>query len=124
MAKKGSHKGYFICKTKQAERPIPILPEVKEMFLMFFTKNESIMDSLYNRVHVWELVKKVGERAKIGHKVFPHSLRATFVTILIEKGMDDPVALTQIMGWKKLDMASEYVRLSGASLKRKLEGIW
>lgn len=124
VAKKGSHKGYFVCKTKHAERPIPILPEVKELFRKYFDEYNSIMDLLYHRVNVWRLVRNIGLRAKLSHKVFPHSLRATFATIVVEKGLEDAVALKDLLGWKKLDMATTYIRLSGASVKRKIEEIW
>jgi integrase len=124
LAKPGEHKGYFMGKTKHAERPIPIVPEVKDLFKNTFTKYDSVMDVLQNRVNAWKLVKNVGLRAKLVHKVFPHSLRATFATILCEKGITNPVTLKDIMGWKKLDMATEYVKLSGVGMKKEIDEIW
>ncbi|MHA1852538.1 MAG: tyrosine-type recombinase/integrase [Candidatus Heimdallarchaeaceae archaeon] len=121
---KRSHKGWFVVKTKHAERPIPILPEVEDLFMKYFEEYNSVMDMLYHRVNVWKLVKRVGLRAKIHHKVFPHSLRATFATMVVEKGLEDAIALKDLMGWKKIDMAIEYIRLSGTGLKRKIEEIW
>ena len=111
-------------KTKHAERPIPILPEIKELFRIYFEDYESIMDLLDNRIKIWKLIKGVGERAGIGHKVFPHALRSTFSTVLVERGLEDPVALTQIMGWADIKMAMTYIRLSGVGLKKKIDKIW
>jgi len=109
-------------KTKHAERPIPILPEVKELFRIYFEDYESIMELLDNRIKVWKLIKGVGERA--GIKAFPHCVRATFATVLVERGLEDPVALTQIMGWADIKMAMVYIRLSGVGLKKKIDKIW
>lgn len=111
-------------KTKHAERPIPILPEVKELFRIYFEDYDSIMELLDNRIKMWKLIKVVGERAGIGHKVFPHCLRATVATVFVERGLEDPVALTQIMGWADIKMAMVYIRLSGTSLKKKIDKIW
>ena len=80
------------------------------------------MDILDNRIKVWKLVKRVGERA--GIKVFPHCIRATFATILVEKGLEDAMALTQIMGWSDIKMAMTYIRLGGVTLRDKIDHIW
>jgi len=111
-------------KTKHAERPIPILPEVRDILKNYFMDYESIMELLDNRVKTWKLIRAVGQRARIGHKVFPHALRATFATMLVERGFEDPVGLTQIMGWADIKMSMVYVRQSGIGLKKKIDRIW
>ena len=111
-------------KTVHAQRPIPIVPEIKDMLDEFFSKYNSVIDVYWYRQNLWKIVKEVGARSKIKHSVFPHCLRATFATMLVEKGMDNPVKLKDIMGWKKLEQSTDYIRLGGASMKRALDDIW
>ena len=91
---------------------------------IYFADYESIMDLLDNRIKMWKLIKGVGDRAGIGHRCFPHCVRATFATTLVERGMEDPVALTQIMGWADFKMGMQYISLQGISLKKKVMKIW
>lgn len=111
-------------KTKNAQRPIPIVPELRGLLESYFKTHNSVMDILDSRIHAWKVLKRVGIRAKIRHPVFPHAMRAYFVTKLVELGIEDPVTLCQIMGWAKPDMAMVYVRLSPHSLKRKVMNVW
>lgn len=112
------------CKTKQAERPIPILPEVENVFKEYFKIHKNIMDTIGNRVYVWRLLRDIGIRAKISKKAFPHMMRSTFATTLVEKGLEDPIALTQIMGWANYTQAQSYITLQGSTLKKKVMNIW
>jgi len=114
--------GFWHPKTVHGARPIPLLPETRDMFKSYFMKYNSIRDTLENRIMIWRIVRTVGERA--GMKVFPHCMRSTFATILVENGLEDPVAMTQIMGWADIKMAMTYIRLSGVGLKKKIDKIW
>lgn len=111
-------------KTKHAERTVPIVPEVEKIFKDYFSAYNSIIDVLWYRQNIWKIVREVGKRALIKHPVFPHCLRATFATILVEKGLDDSVTLKDLLGWKKLDMATSYIKLGGVAMKKRIDKIW
>jgi len=111
-------------KTPHAERPIPIVPELKPVLDEFFSKHNSIMELLWYRQNIWKIVKEVGRRAKIRHPIFPHCFRATFATILVEKGLENPVTLKDILGWTKIDMATIYIKLGGVGMKKRVDEIW
>lgn len=111
-------------KTKHAERPIPIVPEVKDIFTNYFKVHSSIIETVWYRQNIWRTVVDLRKRARIRHPIFPHALRGTFATILVEKGLEDAVTLKDIMGWKKLDMATEYIKLGGSAMKKRIDKIW
>ncbi len=120
---KGSHKGVFRVKTSHASRTIPILPETKDLFRNFFSQYECILDFLYNRVNIWKAVKVVGERARISHKVFPHSLRSSFASLMADRGFD-AFTIQAVLGWKSIDIANLYVKMSGTAIKDKFKELW
>ncbi len=124
MAKEGEHRGFFKCKTKHGERPIPILEELRPILKEYFGEYLSVQDLVENRVNAWRIVKNIARRAKIEHPVFPHCIRATFASLLVEKGLNDPITLKDVMGWKKINMAEAYIRLSGQAVKEKINQIW
>ena len=111
-------------KTKHAERPIPIVPEVKDIFLNYFKGHGSIIETVWYRQNIWSTVVELGKRARIRHPVFPHALRGTFATILVEKGLEDSVTLKDVMGWKSLAMATEYIKIGGTAMKKRIDKIW
>lgn len=118
------HKGkIWKPKTEYGNRTIPILNECKDIILSYFSEHEAIKETIPNRVFAWEYIKKMGRRAKIGHKVFPHAIRATFATLLAEKGFD-VLEITHVMGWKSPEMAMTYIRLSGQKLKEEFDKKW
>ena len=110
-------------KTPHAERTIPIVPELRPILKDFFSKYNSIIELLWYRQNIWKIIKDVGKRAKIKNP-FPHAMRGTFATILVEKGVNDSVLLKEIMGWVKIDMASSYIRLGGFAMKKRIDSIW
>jgi integrase len=122
--RKNKARGCWQVKTKSAERPIPIVPELKPLLQSYFAQHETVMETIYSRVYAWKLLQGVGKRARLRHKVFPHALRATFATILCEKGLENAVILKDLMGWRKLDMASEYIKLTGTAMKKQVDKIW
>lgn len=119
----GKPAGLWRGKTKYAERTLPILDELKEILDVYFAKHETIIETVSSRIRAWEIVKQVAKRSKIDHKVFPHCIRATFATILAKKGFD-AIFLQHAMGWKKISMAEEYVRLSGTAILDEFKRKW
>ena len=81
------------------------------------------MDVVDNRVNTWRLVREVSRRAKISHKVFPHSLRGSFASMLADKGFD-AFTIQAVLGWKKIDMAEQYVKMSGSAIKDRFKELW
>lgn len=93
-------------KTKSSTRQIPMVYDLKKLLYDHFQKNKEIGMS---RISLFRIVKKVGERLRPFKKVYPHSLRATFASMMAEKGMT-PSDIQAIMGWSKLETANNYVR--------------
>ena len=114
----------WYAKTSHAERPIPIVPELRPILEKFFSKHNSVIELLWYRQNIWRIIKEVSKRARIRHPSFPHALRGTFATILVEKGLENPVTLKDIMGWVKIDMATIYIKLGGVGMKKRVDEIW
>ena len=101
--------GVWTPKTKEASRAIPILPEVEGLFREFFRRHRRVMDYIGSRNVAHYHVRKVGERAGLGHPLFPHALRGTFA---------------YLMGWKTLEPAVWYVKFAGTELRDEVLRIW
>jgi len=110
-------------KTPHAQRTIPIVPELRPILEKFFSKHNSVIEMLWYRQNIWRIIKEVGKKARIRNP-FPHAMRGTFATILVEKGLEDAVTLKEIMGWAKLDQSTSYIRLGGVGMKKRIESIW
>ncbi|KXA97439.1 hypothetical protein AKJ37_02960 [candidate division MSBL1 archaeon SCGC-AAA259I09] len=83
---KRERNGVWKVKVPEAERRVKLLPEVKPILQKFFDDYGcQIGDILKDRRRTWRIVKKVSKRADISHRVFPHALRGTFVSILAGK---------------------------------------
>jgi integrase/recombinase XerD len=68
------------------------------------------------------ILKKIADRAGIGKRVYPHSLRATAALCLAEQGLSAQ-GLCDFFGWEQLGTADSYVRRAGFGLKQELERI-
>jgi len=118
MRKRG---GVWRAKTDAAARPIPIIPEIEDILYDYFAGNDTVMENYPYRQRAWLLIKRVAERGMT--KTFPHALRATFATILAGK-LPDALAVKDIMGWTTIGMAQHYIKLSGKSVRRKVDAAW
>lgn len=97
-------------KTKASIREIPISFEVKRLLYKWFQENNEIG---MNRTTVFRIVKRVGHRLRPFKKVYPHSLRATFASVMAAQGM--PASdIQMIMGWQKLETANNYIKSTKA----------
>ncbi len=72
------------------------------------------------RETVWYRVKRMAKRARINKKVYPHSLRATAAFQLAEAGLSAQ-ALRQILGWKQLGTAQQYIQQAGTAVEREMK---
>jgi len=113
--------GVWRPKTKDAVRPIPILPEVEKIFRGYFKQHDAIMDVVASRVYAWMIVKSVERRS--GVKLFPHVLRGTFATLLADRDFT-AAELKDMLGWKSFKTADEYIKLSGARVSRAVKEKW
>jgi site-specific recombinase XerD len=118
-------KGYWSAKTSHAKRLIKIDPSYRDLLKRYFDKYNTIMEKYKNRVYCWEMIKKIGLRAGIKHRIFPHCLRSTNATILASRL--NPIELCAKMGWKDLQTALSYVNFSEEGMDRlheeKLKGV-
>lgn len=118
---KAKRKGVWTPKTREGMRAIPVLDEWRFVLLAFLQKHEIVMEVVPHRQAAWRKLEAVGRRA--GLKVFPHALRATFATLLAEKGFD-AFLLSQLMGWSDIRPASEYVKLSATAIEKAFAEKW
>lgn len=101
-----SVEGKWKPKTKAGAREIPINFEVKQILYKWFQTHKEIgMD----RVTIYRIVKRVGKRLRPFKKVYPHSLRATFATMMAANDMQ-VYDIQAIMGWAKIDTANSYIK--------------
>ena len=108
-------------KTKAGSRQIPLVFEIKKLLYDHLREHKEIGMS---RVTLFRVVKRVGSRLNLMKKVYPHALRATFATMMAEKGMG-AADIQLIMGWSKLETANSYVRSTMAmdNFREKMEGM-
>lgn len=109
-------------KTQNGARAVPFgfddrVADVLEEFFMFRDRYGRSRSSVNRRVN--RMVEAAGYPRSL---CYPHSLRATAAMFHASRGLNT-AALQALMGWKKLDTAQNYVRLSGAQTRRALEAI-
>jgi len=112
-------KGVWHPKTKAAVRTIPLMPELFPIFDVlkdYFSKSETVMETIQNRGEAWYLVNGAKKKAHITHKMFPHAFRGTYATQLASAGMD-AFSITSALGWEDIAIAMVYIKLSGEQLK-------
>lgn len=105
------HPGTWKPKTPSGSRVIPI-PAPFQSVLHEFLKFQP--DGLkMGRIAAFQRVKRLARNAKISTTVFPHSLRASYVTLLASKGMEAP-AIAYLIGHKRIDVLQSYMNLRRA----------
>jgi len=112
---------FWTPKTAASARTIPIVPEVRGVLRDFFRDHEAVLEVFPSRQYVNNALKRLGRRA--GVRLFPHALRGTFATMLAERGFT-PFEIKDALGWASIDVAVEYIKLSGSTLKRAFEEKW
>ncbi len=109
-------KGQWKPKTTSGSRTIRILPELIPLFNEYFKNHESIMELFKNRIEIWRTVKRVHRKTTIKN-IFPHSIRSTYASLIAEF-VDNPLDLKDMMGWRSLDMAQHYIKMSKERAKK------
>lgn len=103
-------RGYWQPKTKSGSRVIPVPSHVLGYLLTYLGHNPDGLP--FNRIAAWARVKKLGEAAKMP-EIFPHSLRASYATMLAATDIGE-AALCYLLGWSDIKMASHYIKLAQA----------
>lgn len=106
-------------KTPTSARAIPFDfdPEVEAVIEAFFARYDEYPHS---RVSINRRVNRVLEAAGLPQETcYPHSLRATAATYHAYRGLS-AVPLQSLMGWRKLETAEKYIRLSGGATAKAL----
>lgn len=109
-------------KSPAAARTIPFgwLPDRGDLIKSYFIVHDRLPFESVMTVRRW--VHRIADRAKIGQRVYPHSLRATAAMCLAERGISAQ-GLRNLFGWKNLETAESYVRRGGWGVQQELERI-
>lgn len=73
-----------------------------------------------SRQMIFMILKDLAEKAQIGKKISPHTLRHSFATELLKRGADLR-AIQQILGHESITTTEVYVHLDKSYLKKVLE---
>jgi len=93
-------------KTSSGAREIPLMNKARSYFFAWFDKYNKVG---LTRTSIFRIVRQVAKRTNLKKKVYPHSLRATFASMMAERGLA-PADIQMIMGWSKLETANNYVK--------------
>jgi len=106
-------------KTESAMRSCPIASELKPVLVEFFSKHESVMEVYPYRELAWHRLKQLVKEAGIKWRVFPHLLRGCVASKLASQDVN-VYRLKELMGWKTIEMAAEYVKLFRPASKEEV----
>lgn len=110
-------KGIWTPKTDRAERVIPVSKAYGLYMDKFFVTHKGIGLS---RIRIYQRLKTIASKAGLKSNVFPHALRATFLTDLIEKGVELWI-VKEVAGHATIRTTEGYVRLRPQAVKREFE---
>jgi len=106
-------------KTDSAVRSINISPELKTVLTEFFAEHKAVQEVFPYRELAWTRLKQLAKEAGVKWRLFPHLLRGIVASKLAGQGVD-VYRLKEIMGWKDIDMAAEYVKLYRPSTEEEV----
>lgn len=87
--------------------------DTKELFLNF--RGDKI-----SRVGIWKIVKETLKKSKIDKNVFPHTLRHSFATHLIQHGADLR-AVQRMLGHSDITTTEIYTHVDSSHLKKQID---
>jgi len=116
------HPGEWQPKTDMATRRIPFRPELRKVITAYFKRYPEIGLS---RVSLWRRVKTLAKRAGVSRieNIFPHAMRATFITNSLEQKIPDWV-VRQVVGHENVATTSGYARLSKKTVDTEMKKAW
>lgn len=118
---RGDNRGYWTPKTARASRIIPVRKEMRPYLNRFFRLHKEF--PLW-RVMIWHRVKRMQRIAGVKGNVFPHALRGTYITDLLDKEVPEAI-VRDLVGHEKLDTTGKYTRYGKQRLLKHLEGkVW
>ena len=104
-----------------ASRVAKILEKIKQVAKENGLKEEGfILNSerggRYSERSVQEIVKNAARKSKIGKRITPHSLRHSFATHLLERGVDIRY-IQSLLGHKNLQTTQIYTHVANKDIK-------
>ncbi|MBE6124286.1 MAG: site-specific tyrosine recombinase XerD [Erysipelotrichaceae bacterium] len=93
-----------------------MLVEKKSASYLFLNKNGNQL----SRVYFWKMVKKYAVKAKIKKEIYPHTLRHSFATHLLENGANLRIIQT-LLGHENITTTQVYTHISSASLQENYQ---
>lgn len=101
------------------DRIVPLSEECNRalrQYLIEYSKRENVFTTLiedkqYNGWSLRKMVKKIAKNANIEKRVYPHLLRHTFCSHLLEKGAN-VIAVQQFMGHNNIQTTMRYTHFS------------
>jgi len=114
------HPGVWKPKSAAGKRIIPIAPMKRAYLSMYFRENPGIGLS---RIQIYRRLKSLGEKAGVQGNIFPHALRATYITRLIEKKVSTWV-VRQLVGHENVATTSAYAKLSEKVITDEVSRSW
>lgn len=106
-------------KTDNAVRSINISPELKAVLSEFFAEHKAVQEVFPYRELAWTRLKQLSKEAGVKWRLFPHLVRGIVASKLASQKVD-VYRLKEIMGWKDIDVAAEYVKLYRPSTKEEV----
>ena len=70
-----------------------------------------------SRIEIWKLFKKYAKRAGVPEAVSPHTLRHSYATQMLAKGVDLR-AIQELLGHSSITTTQHYTRVDAARLRR------
>jgi integrase/recombinase XerD len=104
-------------------RYVPILPELAQELQTHLSDRttgylfESNRNSQYSSRRIQQIVKETAQKAKIKKRVYPHLLRHSVATTLLERGM--PIdQIQKFLGHSKLETTQLYAESPSEMIKQ------
>lgn len=91
----------------------PVLVRKKSQSFVFLSQNGTALTT----VRVWQIVKKRAEKAGVGDRVYPHLLRHSFATHLLNNGADLRV-IQEMLGHADISTTQIYTQVDQSRLKQ------
>lgn len=92
------------------------LYESDKLKTLFLSKNGRPID----RIAVWRMIKENAKKARITKNIFPHTLRHSFATHLLDNGADLRI-IQEMLGHSSIQSTDRYVHLSKTHIQHSFD---